>query len=230
MNMENMKNSISIDHAVNILFLVTIIIVICHDLWWLELPEIFDGGSEVLSSIYNLSMGYIVSFVFYLLVIRYKEYRDSGYVNKVTLPFIENIIESAELVNECIINNKSIKEVDACVLKSKLQQLNYNHYIPKVTGTFIYSATTWDSFLVQEKNKSQRNIKRLFEFVTHLEPKLIEILTRLDSCAYYISLIFVSRYPEEMKGNSMGELADALIKHNEIIKELKEFVGTRKAP
>ena len=54
-----------------------------------------------------------------------------------------------------------------------LEMLKYSDYIPRTTKTFLYSATTWDVFLIQEKQRSQTNIKRLFEFITHLEPKLI---------------------------------------------------------
>ncbi|ERM60866.1 hypothetical protein [Vibrio cyclitrophicus] len=224
-----MKKSVSIDQVVNALFVLSSIIVVCHDIWWSGLPEILDGGSELLTSAYNLSMGYVVSFIFYLLVVRYKEYRDSIYVNKVILPFIEQVIESSNLVNECIINDASIKKADTNLTKSKLNALNYNDYIPRIAKTFLYSATTWDVFLIQEKHRSQKNIKRLFEFVAHLEPELIETVTRLDSCSYYISLVFVNRYTDDMKCNSLEELADALVEHNKIIDELKVFVDKRKA-
>ncbi|ELB2770368.1 hypothetical protein ACSDVY_004683 [Vibrio alginolyticus] len=225
-----MKKSVSIEQVVNVLFVLSCIVVFCHDVWWSDLPEIFDGGSELLTSIYNLAIGYVVSFVFYLLVVRYKEHRDSAYVNKVTLPFIEQIIESSSLVNECIVNDESVKKLDADLIRSKMEMLKYTDYIPKIAKTFLYSATTWDVFLIQEKQRSQKNIKRLFEFVAHLEPKLIETVTRLDSCSYYISLVFVSRYSDEMKDTSMSELADSLAKHNEIIDELRVFVDKRKAP
>ena len=59
--------------------------------------------------------------------------------------------------------------------------------------------------------------------------QLIEAITRLESCYYYKSLVFVSRYTDEMKNSSMKELADALAKHNEIIDELKVFVDKQKS-
>ena len=93
---------------------------------------------------------------------------------------------------------KSIKKADTNLIKSKLEALNYTDYIPRIAKTFLYSTTTWDIFLIQEKHRSQKNIKRLFEFVAHLEPELIEIITRLDSCSYYISLVFVNRYTDDM--------------------------------
>ncbi|WP_274008778.1 hypothetical protein [Vibrio parahaemolyticus] len=223
-----MKKSVSINYVVNALFVVSCVFVVCHDLWWVDLPESFDGGGELLNSSYNLAMGYVVSFVFYLLVVRYKEYRDSVYVNNVTLPLIERIIDSSNLVNECLFGNESEKDLE--VLKRKLKTLKYTGYIPKIAKTFLYSATTWDVFLIQEKQNSQQNIKRLFKFVSHLEPELIDTITRLESCNYYLSLVFVNRYTDEMKNRTMEELAESLAQHNEIIGELKVFVNARKAP
>ena len=56
-----MKFILSVERTINLLVLLSLIIIICNDLWWYKLPELFEGGNSVLNSIYNLSMGYLVT-------------------------------------------------------------------------------------------------------------------------------------------------------------------------
>ena len=222
-----MKFILSINKTINILVIVSMAIILCHDLWWHTLPELFEGGQKLLSSIYNLTMGYLVSYVFYLVVVRYKEYKDENYINSVALPIVKEVIKSSDLINDCIkgINSANSQELNNKEsLKTLLNQKKYNDNIPRVTGTFLYAPASWADFLEGQKQVSRRNIQRAFSFISHLEPELIELLTSLDDSSYFISLVFVSKYNTEMLDKSMEELSDSYFDYNQTIVKLNEYV------
>lgn len=200
--------------------------ILLNDLWFHKLPELFDGGEKLLNSLYNLAMGYLVSYVFYLVVVRYKEYKDEVHINSVVLPLVNEVIKSSELVNECIkgidttgtldLNNKES-------LKTFLKQKKFNDNIPRVTGTFLYAPATWADFLEGQKQLSRKNIQRAFSFISHLDPELIRLLTSLDNSGYFISLVFISRFTDDLKEGDMENLAESYFEYHKCVVQLKVY-------
>ena len=178
-------------------------------------------------------MGYLISYVFYLVVVRYKEYKDEIHINSVVLPLVTEIINSSELVNECIkgINTADTLDLnDKESLKTFFKQKKFNDKIPRVAGTFLYASANWVDFLEGQKKLSRKNIQRAFSFISHLNPELIRLLTLLDNSSYFLSLIFISKYTDDMKKDDMEDLADSYFDYYQSVVQLKVYKDKYSAP
>ena len=145
-----MKSVLPINKIIISLFFLALVVVVGNIFWWSNWPELFSGGSELMTLLDNLAIGYLVSYVFYLVVVRYKEYRDEKCVISIILPFVEKIIKHSVLINKKIIkhsvliNKKIINDESIFLskddLKSRLSSIKCNDLIPK---TFFSPETTW---------------------------------------------------------------------------------------
>ncbi|ASM54337.1 hypothetical protein PNIG_a2305 [Pseudoalteromonas nigrifaciens] len=224
-----MRFILSINKIINVLFLIFLSVILLNDLWFHKLPELFDGGERLLNSVYNLAMGYLVSYVFYLIVVRYKEYKDEVHINSVILPLVNEVIKSNELINECLRDtdkSETLNLSDIESLKKFLKQNKLNDNIPRATGTFLYTPATWADFLEGQKQLSRKNIQRAFSFISHLDPELIRLLTKLDNSHYYNLLVFISKFSDVQKKSDMENLAESYFEYNKSVVELKNYKHT----
>ena len=231
--MRVMKFILSINKTINILVIISLTMILLNDLWFHKLPELFDGGEKLLNSLYNLAMGYLVSYVFYLVVVRYKEYKDEVHIDSVVLPLVNEVIKSSELVNECIkgIDTAGTLDLnDKESLKTFFKQKKFNDNIPRVAGTFLYAPATWADFLEGQKQLSRKNIQRAFSFISHLDPELIRLLTSLDNSGYFISLVFISKFTDDLKKGDMESLAESYFEYHKCVVQLKVYKDKCSAP
>ncbi len=218
-----MKSVLPINKIIISLFFLALVVVVGNIFWWSNWPELFSGGSELMTLLANLAIGYLVSYVFYLVVVRYKEYRDEKCVISIILPFVEKIIKHSVLINKKIINDESIF-LSKDDLKSRLSSIKCNDLIPK---SFFSPETTWDFFLIQEKHVCQQQIQRLFLFISRIEPELIQLISDLDDCLYYSHLVYIKNYPEDMRSENLAHISNSLYDHNVIIQKLQGYLNSR---
>ena len=64
------------NQILNILLLLSIIIIFCNNVYFNDIPELFSKGNEIGNIFSNLSLAYISSFIFYLVVVKYQENTD----------------------------------------------------------------------------------------------------------------------------------------------------------
>ena len=191
--MHRIKN---VDRKVATLALFSVAIIICSDMWWRDLPELFDGGAELLNSLYNISMGYFVSYIFYILVVYLPEYKNKQHIKTITTPIVKRIIET----NAKVLSVEQTLSVDG-------QFVNLNAIIPNETG-FEPEGTTWCKFLLCNLEHIEHNLVVLEKFHPHLEPEFIEICEQVRSTELTISIKCIDVLNDPKKQYNYKRLQD----------------------
>jgi hypothetical protein len=226
-----MKFILSVEKSINSFVCVSIVIILSNDLWWHELPEIFNGGGKLLAFIYNVATGYLVSYIFYLVVVRYKEYKNESHINSIVIPLLEEIVKSQTLVNDCIKGidpSENLDINDKQSFNNLLSRASFSDNIPSVSGTFLYAPARWSDFLDGQKNQTRKNTQRAFAFISHLEPVLIKLLTSIDNSDLFISLIFVSKFNDKQREQTMGDISGPYFNYNQHVNDLSLYIENRK--
>jgi len=228
-----MKLILSVDKYINLFVCVSIIIILCDVFWWYKLPEVFVGGDKLMILTYNISVGYLVSYIFYLVVVRLKEFRDESHINSIIIPILDEIHKSHALINDCLKGANTPNDFDENNkknLKSCLAKIKFDDNIPRVGGTFLYTPAVWADFLDGQKKLTQKNIQRTFAFIPHLDPELIRLLTAIDNSHFFISLIFVSKFNAKLRQGNMENIADSYFEYNQVLNNLGQYINKLKSP
>jgi len=153
----------SIDKRVTAIAMMSVLVIVCSDLWWVELPELFNGGSELLTSMYNVSLGYFVSYIFYVLVVHLPEYKKKQHINSVITPVVKRIIES----------HAKVKRAEKILSHNGSSFIDLDAIVPDEID-FEPQNTIWQRFLLVSLEYVEHNLVVLEKFYPHLDAQFIE--------------------------------------------------------
>jgi hypothetical protein len=160
-----------------------------------NIPESWEYGSETGKVIYDISIGYIVSYIFFYLVVFRKDENDKKNINRrvsreASLIIIEGYSIFNNLTNK-IVNKKIIsfpptieqveKYCSECDPFHSPFQVNNRQNVP------------WMELLRYRKQDTKNYLVKIFQLLPYLDSELVGILTRLEDSGlfYYIDHLIV---------------------------------------
>ncbi|KOO13219.1 hypothetical protein AKJ18_19730 [Vibrio xuii] len=180
--------------------------LLLHDIWFVNLPELFDGGKELLTTFYNLNLGVVVSFIFYFIVVHIKEVNDQEHIDSIVVPKISQFIEETkgaqkqfcEAVGEDYDNSFLTKPKVEAVFKKLDPNLQM-----KILNVRTGNRHTWMSFLIEQALNAEISIHNILRKQDIIEPKVLEKLSLIESCSF---VAWFKANPNFVTGNQNMEI------------------------
>jgi len=225
-------------------FVVALVAIILR-LFLLDIKEIMPYGAELGNILLSLSTGYIISYIFYFLVVFIKKERDNKNVSGYLIKYLSYLcIEAYRVFNGLKINSqsKSLKfppsEDDLKTLFKKLHPVNSN--CSKSNGG-RYNWYEYLKFVLCET--SNEYINEIWKLLPHIDTELIKILNSLKEsymfrAAWGISREIIPTDTSKINVHNDNSIPKRLAEYFEIIntlekhlmenfKEYKEFSSER---
>lgn len=215
----------STDWKLNVIALISIVSIVVHDLYLAGLPELFSGGDELINSLYNVLMGYFVSYIFFILVVQYREYRDKQFVSAIVKPSLESMVVNHVEMNKALsiaLDYPKFNGLCPEITTHLFKKVGGSEEIPNIPETYVFRRCSWMMYLDYQRKSMLRKLDTLYPYIPHLEPELVELLNRYKDCRLYLALDFLLQGDES--GNDLSVIGSYYSEYSQIGKMLFEYV------
>ncbi|MGF1696581.1 hypothetical protein L4C54_12980 [Vibrio lamellibrachiae] len=227
--MKEMKEMLlSINKVVNILLCITVILILSIDLYFSHLPELFSGGSRLLNTFYNLCVGYVVSYIFYVIVVHRKDYKEQQHVKNIIQPHIDRLLAEYYCLLPQIMTGKGNSERLTEIL-SPLEIIDSFKTIDPNSGfegQLFFAPGNRQfhdrrSYLLTLGEYFGVEIAKLHKLFVFLDPELVRIFHSLEKC------VFVNQAKHHLSFNinadSMSTQSQSFIEFSDFCRELEKY-------
>lgn len=221
---------------IKLFLILSILIVVFNDFILKDITEKFDLGDELGSVLSNLSLAYISSYIFYILVVELKEKKDKKNVLRLVYELTDDLISNGyspitEVMEALEVPLKDYKKntmtreefftwCEKCdvkyVPKNKFFGNYPNNHRSAYITEFIYNSSVYHA---------NKNIDKIFEFMPYLDTDFIALLNQLRYSIFFkrdaYSLTQISsltNIPNKMIGR-----IDSMYDYIEIIHKIEKY-------
>ncbi len=157
-----------------------------------KIPESFDAASDISEFISQICLAIITGYIFYAIVNQLKEEKDK----KNTEEFIQKRIENIYLTYNTVFtemveatNFQTSAPPKENEIKELLIKVEETTSLPKFRfGPPINKTMTWLEFLINQQQKSKREINRLLNISSLIDTSLIQICCKIEDSNYFFWL------------------------------------------
>jgi len=157
-----------------------------------EIPEKCDFGYEIGEVLYNLSLAYISSCIFYLLVVLIPQNRNKKNIYKHASSISEGIVINGSRIFEGLKYDSGVFNLDTELSEKDFLQLCRSISPNDIQTFFLTSEKQYPITYLEHINKlrlSVRNdIQTLFTYIAHLETEHIKIINDILYCQLMTNL------------------------------------------
>lgn len=220
--------------TLNILLVISIIVILINNFFFNETPEFISIGHELGQVFSNLSLAYLASYIFYLVVVVTKEKKDKKNVNISVYSLTDSLLDHAYIIYNEIIettgtpHDKYTKETISKEEYFALLELCDPSYIPKnkhfgtvfepqyvTVAQFIHNGTIYNT---------DRYINKIFEFMPFLDTDFVALLNRLRHSYFYRkgadTLLLIVK--GNIKDKKIGKF-ESMYEYLEILREIEAY-------
>lgn len=203
--------------------LIAVLIIILRQFILYNVPEYFSFGQEVGELLFNLCIGYLVTFWFYYLTVYRPDQEHKKRANAYVKEFVKKI---AQAYDSLIVD---LKESHAPVVKSMLFNTDSKEALidilkvtdstklsPRMNNMFV--PITWADLFLTQRNQIERFLREITIVYGHLEPQQNEVITKMLSHDF---LELIRNIPLGSVRN-LDFFADEMWEFGKLVKELKK--------
>lgn len=165
------------------LVLVALMNILINDFFLFNIEEKIIGGAKIGKILYQLSLAYIGSFIFYFIVVYLKEKKDKYIIDPYISLKILSIISNGKILIKVLIIESSIELDNEYPTKNEMKEMcskiDPNN---KIKGWYN---TTWIRLCKELRRESEMEMKSIYEKITFLDSKLIRLLTNIQTSKHY---------------------------------------------
>lgn len=222
--MKKIKVFVEKNRWITVFFFISLFIIISYILTK-EWPELFDGAEELFSLFFQLSIGYIINFMFYITQVYIPNSNRDATVRQCISKRIEQLVGDmdASLSRLATIYAKeySGKSYTDEQLKSLLN-LRFSDHVNAVNiikttkdNTVYFSVREWLQKCITD---TEEDIDKLYKYYTNsISPNLMEILEAIPKSTYHLTMKVLLSSPENInlsksKANFFSEYYDLMRK------------------
>ena len=196
------------------------------------IPEVFEYGSEIGKIIYDISIGYIISYIFFYLVVFLKEENDRSNINhraSIHATFI--VLDSYSLFDEAFHDVVHLKKKFPPTFDEVHQAcLSIDPFAS--SGMIIVDQSgsrpaSWQYILRNRRENNLKHIEKIMALLPFIDSELVGILTRIeDGKLHYeaTNRIFPRQKVPHFKDGTFME--KALFDYFILIEELEQYIRT----
>lgn len=174
-------------------FIISLFIIVSY-IWTMEWPELFDGAEKIYNLFFQLSIGYIINFMFYITQVYIPNERKGITVKRCISKRIEKLMDDM---------NESLSQLSSVYVGGQFRKSYTNEDLNKIfnnlrfsdnVNVLIASQSTRDNFVyysVRDWLKkciidTEKDIDNLYKYYsTDISIDLMEILEEILSSKYH---------------------------------------------
>lgn len=173
---------------------LSILVVICNEILFNEIPELFNKGDEIGNVLSNFGLAYISSFIFYYVVVYMKEEEDKKIIYKHIYEINNDIIHSGRCLVGYLVQasraNKSKHNFETMTMESYLEiakKIKIN-YVPKnmFYGSYPNKIEAYLTVFIKDGTKPLvlKYTERAFQHQKYLSAEYFNLLNNIISCQF----------------------------------------------
>ncbi|MDR3669079.1 MAG: hypothetical protein P4L35_19795 [Ignavibacteriaceae bacterium] len=219
------KISKSINPLIKTIFFISLIYSFVYQFYFLKIAELFYGASEFGIIMFNLSLAFIASFIFYFIAVHIPEYKNKEKATSIVRLKIVKLINAQIEPTVQIYRNADIKlekeNYSEEIFKQVLSKLKPQNISPPLY--FLNKGDcNWLEYLYYYIKLSQIVIKEIYQFMPYLELDLLLTLDKIERCGYF-------EFFEVMKKATFTEpdlsvISSYYYEYIKLISELEEYL------
>lgn len=224
-------NYLEIDWIILAILLTSIFSIIDIKLRFLVIPELFKNGSLFENDIYNLSIAYLASFVFYYLVVFLPGKRNRRLFHTYVSKQIDHLLRNTTWIVSSFIKNDNPKKypyqlpddenLKKLIAKSKPNDSGHRGYT-QPNGQFV-QITLWQT-IVNNKFEVMSTIDRLSIRAPQFDNTLTNLLMEIEECTLFYS---IDQNQTHYSGSSLKLLADYFIEYYSLLRKISNYTANR---
>ncbi|HJT23483.1 MAG TPA: hypothetical protein VJ873_02850 [bacterium] len=169
------------------------------------------------------ALSYISSFVFYVLTIYLPDRRNRKNINRVVIPYVQNIISDTKGIFYTFLAASSykcdIKNVQETDFYAIFQSINPSD---RSTRLDFLGFVNWFQYLEHQKNHIKHTVDRIVSYKIYLDTDFIFTIESLYNSTFFEILDFIENKPIQYK--DFGFLTDAYYQCYQQMGKLEEFL------
>lgn len=169
-----------------VISVIAVLIIIVRQFILYDVPEFFSLGQELGELLFNLCVGYLVTFWFYYLTVYRRESKYKIRVQKYVEVFVEKTVNAYDslITNLVETNQHKLQEVGVEPyskegFKILFRLTEMNGFSPLLDRNFIQM--TWAEYIKTQRNQIDKNLRECSIVFQHLDPDEINVITELIS-------------------------------------------------
>lgn len=212
---------------------IAIMVIVCVNFLFKETPEFFKGGYQCGQILSNLSLAYIASIIFYLIVNVVKENHDKKNVSPYLYQINKKIINSGSTVFDSLTKSLGKEQYKReGISKEEYKELCTEadpHYIFDIEGAVainikgrILENSLKNHILYFAIRDVKNKVSEMFKLTPYLETGLINILNRISISDLVENEISFSDNNLILKGG-LADFSDMMYDFLQLINELEQY-------
>ncbi len=212
----------------NTILVITTIIVFCNNVIFTEIPEIFPKAYEIGNIFSNLSLAYISSYIFYLVVVKYQENKDKKNIYSTIYLRVKKLVDNGNSVMTLLKNYNPSKDKDILqkITKKDFLKLCENtdatEEWPRISFGLIpdnslfkttYGQIMYDFTIRYCKDE----IDKIFIFMPFLETELLKLLNQVQETNHFKKF---SPY------SSFDDRAEDMFEYHLLMREIEKYINS----
>jgi len=166
--------------ALNFGLIAAFLAVISIDFLFAEIPELFSGGARGGSVIHALSLAYIASYIFYIIVVHRKQVHDKEHLDPYIVLKTRQIISGLREITLQMLfvagEDSTIKYPSSSKFDEIAKKINPNDPPPGAYGAPVFGISSWWGFFRHWKNISETRSDDLLSNSQFLDTEHIRLL------------------------------------------------------
>ncbi|SEM64226.1 hypothetical protein SAMN05421856_10522 [Chryseobacterium taichungense] len=215
-----------------IFLIISIIIVLCNNVFFNDISELMPKSNEIGNILSNLSLAYIASYIFYLVVVKYQENKDKrnifSTVYNLSCQLIgrgNSVVTTLASANNCLTEDltKKITKEEYIKLCKNTNPKTIHPTIVLGTVTSPISATYSQLIYNNSYINAKALIENIFVYMPFLESDFIKLLNKLNESNFYL-MADVLANPIIFKNTDFENMADAMYEFHLILREIEIYI------
>ncbi|MDC5704751.1 hypothetical protein OPW13_06990 [Vibrio europaeus] len=208
--------------VLNLIFIVTMVFIVLNAVIFSQLPELFNGGSALLGILNDISVGYIVSYIFYFLVVHIKEVDDKKHINFYIAAKSQALVSEYKGVVSHLKRSKD--STSHYLLPEEFNEI-FSQISPQSPSSFfaIHGRLPWIEVLNGSRIRSEKIISKIYLKMVFLDSKYVNLLSRIEESPYFKLLEPLDTLKAPIGNKDMLIWSAPFYQYSLLIKELESY-------
>ncbi|MFL5741606.1 MAG: hypothetical protein ACJ75B_15380 [Flavisolibacter sp.] len=185
---------------ITLLFVISLLVIVAHDFWVRDKPEMFQGSARLGGILYNLSLSYVSAFLNIVVGSCWSLIDDIS--RAANVPLRTRYPTHDELTSIC-------------------KAINPNLAAPMIIRyPDVYA--NWVQFFDMKKQRSNDATQKIFQHMPFLDSRLVNLLTKIEECSFFMVIQYM--LPSmPLRNNNIVNLQKNLADYFELVRQLENY-------
>ena len=215
----------------NSILVLSSIIVICNNVLFNDYPEIIPKGHEIGNILSNLSLAYISSYIFYIVVVLYQENKDKKNIYSSVYVLTRQLVGRGNSVVTILAsaNNFTKENLTRNITKNEFITLCQNTNPATVSPTWalgsldnLIPATYGQLIHNNSYNNVNALIGQIFIYMPFLESDFVKLLNELKNSTFFIMADVLVN--PAFNNNNFEAMVDPMYEYHLILRKIDNYI------